>query len=225
MLFCRVTRVSTSTSCATGRWRFSRAAWSSPFLVRIKTYILAFHSNLIYVLKVKHLLWNIAVCHGHRILGDLATMVKASTASLHTNTHTHTHTHTDIILTSVFGLLPGKGDLFGSDLSDDEVTVQSSCDVKSLTYCDLQCILLKSLKDTLIQYPEFQETFHEEIKHDLTYNLKEGFEEGEVSDHRNTTSVHCEQNTATGQRNEFSSSQTESQNLQRTIPRCFEFFR
>ncbi len=145
--------------------------------------------------------------------------------SSHQHTHTHTHTHTDIILTSVFGLLPGKGDLFGSDLSDDEVTVQSSCDVKSLTYCDLQCILLKSLKDTLIQYPEFQETFHEEIKHDLTYNLKEGFEEGEVSDHRNTTSVHCEQNTATGQRNEFSSSQTESQNLQRTIPRCFEFFR
>ena len=79
--------------------------------------------------------------------------------------------------------LLGKGDLFGSDLSDDEVSVQSSCDVKSLTYCDLQCILLNKLKDTLVQYPEFAETFHEEIKHDLTYNLKEGFEEeSEVTD-------------------------------------------
>ena len=77
--------------------------------------------------------------------------------------------------------LAGKGDLFGSDLSDDEVSIQSSCDVKSLTYCDLQCILLNKLKDTLIQYPEFAETFHVEIKHDLTYNLKEGFEESEVS--------------------------------------------
>ena len=58
--------------------------------------------------------------------------------------------------------------------------MQSSCDVKSLTYCDLQCILLNKLKDTLVQYPEFAETFHEEIKHDLTYNLKEGFDESEV---------------------------------------------
>ena len=81
----------------------------------------------------------------------------------------------------------GKGDLFGSDLSDDEVSIQSSCDVKSLTYCDLQCILLNKLKDTLIQYPEFAETFHVEIKHDLTYNLKEGFEESEVSSENKTS--------------------------------------
>ena len=67
------------------------------------------------------------------------------------------------------------------------MSIQSSCDVKSLTYCDLQCILLNKLKDTLIQYPEFAETFHVEIKHDLTYNLKEGFEESEVSSKNNTS--------------------------------------
>ncbi len=39
-------------------------------------------------------------------------------------------------------IFSGKGDLFGSDLSDSEIVIQSSCDVKSLTYCDLQCILL-----------------------------------------------------------------------------------
>ncbi len=87
----------------------------------------------------------------------------------------------EIAIFTLFVFVPGKGDLFGSDLSDEETSVQSSCDVKSLTYCDLQCILLNRLKDTLIQYPEFAETFHEEIKHDLTYNLKEGFDEGEVS--------------------------------------------
>ena len=58
--------------------------------------------------------------------------------------------------------------------------VKSSCDVKSLTYCDLQCILLKGLMETLAMYPEYAETFANDIQHDLTYNLREGFEDTEV---------------------------------------------
>ena len=76
----------------------------------------------------------------------------------------------------------GKGDLFGTDLGFTENIVKSSCDVKSLTYCDLQCVLLKGLTETLNMYPEFAEKFAEDIQHDLTYNLREGYEEAEVGD-------------------------------------------
>ena len=76
--------------------------------------------------------------------------------------------------------LAGKGDLFGTDLGFSESIVKSSCDVKSLTYCDLQCIMLKGLMETLSMYPEYAETFANDIVHDLTYNLREGYEETEV---------------------------------------------
>ena len=71
----------------------------------------------------------------------------------------------------------GKGDLFGTDLDYSGAFVKSSCDVKSLTYCDLQCILIKGLIDVLGMYPEFAEKFAQDIQHDLTYNMREGFEE------------------------------------------------
>ena len=57
--------------------------------------------------------------------------------------------------------------------------MKSSCDVKSLTYCDLQCIQLKSLIESLTMYPEFSEKFSADIVHDLTYNLRDGYEEEE----------------------------------------------
>ncbi len=75
----------------------------------------------------------------------------------------------------------GKGDLFGTDLGyQQDQIVKSTCDVKSLTYCDLQCIHLKGLMETLGMYPEFSEKFSEDIQHDLTYNMREGWEEPEV---------------------------------------------
>lgn len=75
----------------------------------------------------------------------------------------------------------GKGDLFGTDLGYTESIVKSSCDVKSLTYCDLQCILLTGVKEVLLMYQEFGETFAEELVHDLTYNLREGYVDPEAS--------------------------------------------
>ncbi|ELU07688.1 hypothetical protein CAPTEDRAFT_168526 [Capitella teleta] len=67
--------------------------------------------------------------------------------------------------------------LFGSDLGYSEAVIKSSCDVKSLTYCDLECILLIGLKEVLTLYPEFEDKFVNDIQHDLTYNLREGYEE------------------------------------------------
>ena len=87
----------------------------------------------------------------------------------------------------------GKGDLVGCDISKHlktanssisgschDVVVKSSCDVKALTYCDLKCINIPGLVEVLKLYPEFQDQFAEDIKHDLTYNLREGYD-AEVS--------------------------------------------
>jgi len=79
--------------------------------------------------------------------------------------------------------LAGKGDLFGSDLDYDEAVIKSSCDVKSLTYCDLQCVHLNGLKDVLLMYPEFALRCAADLLHDLTYNLRDGFVEPDEDSH------------------------------------------
>jgi len=53
--------------------------------------------------------------------------------------------------------------------------IKSNCDVRSLTYCDLQCIMLSGLREVLDMYPEFAATFGSDLAHDLTYNLREGY--------------------------------------------------
>ncbi|XP_044012585.1 potassium voltage-gated channel subfamily H member 8 isoform X2 [Aphidius gifuensis] len=89
----------------------------------------------------------------------------------------------------------GKGDLVGCDISihlqhnsngggggggggggANDVIVKSSCDVKALTYCYLKCINMQGLVDVLRLYPEYQHQFAQDIVHDLTYNLREGYE-------------------------------------------------
>lgn len=95
----------------------------------------------------------------------------------------------------------GKGDLVGTDITvhlqhgngpgggsqgggggggNNDVVVKSSCDVRALTYCDLKCIYVQGLVETLRLYPEYQQEFANDIQHDLTYNLREGYE-AEVS--------------------------------------------
>lgn len=54
--------------------------------------------------------------------------------------------------------------------------IKTNADVKALTYCDLQCIILKGLFEVLDLYPEYAHKFVEDIQHDLTYNLREGHE-------------------------------------------------
>ncbi|XP_028663354.1 potassium voltage-gated channel subfamily H member 8 [Erpetoichthys calabaricus] len=68
----------------------------------------------------------------------------------------------------------GKGDLIGSDFLAKEQVIKTNANVKALTYCDLQYISLKGLREVLRLYPEYAQKFIGEIQHDLTYNLREG---------------------------------------------------
>lgn len=73
----------------------------------------------------------------------------------------------------------GKGDLVGYDIPLSlvpESLVKSSSEVKALTYCDLKSIHIAGLLEVLRMYPEFAETFCTEIVHDLTFNLREGYQ-------------------------------------------------
>ncbi|XP_062386061.1 potassium voltage-gated channel subfamily H member 8 [Sardina pilchardus] len=70
----------------------------------------------------------------------------------------------------------GKGDLIGANMSIEERVVKTNADVKSLTYCDLQCINLRGLYEVLDLYPEYSHRFCQDIQQDLTYNLREGHE-------------------------------------------------
>ncbi|XP_064420101.1 potassium voltage-gated channel subfamily H member 8 [Latimeria chalumnae] len=70
----------------------------------------------------------------------------------------------------------GKGDLIGSDFLTKDQVIKTNANVKALTYCDLQYINLKGLKEVLELYPEYSQKFIAEIQHDLTYNLREGSE-------------------------------------------------
>ncbi|KAL0841956.1 hypothetical protein ABMA28_014183 [Loxostege sticticalis] len=91
----------------------------------------------------------------------------------------------------------GKGDLVGCDMNthlqayngtgqaqtnNPDVVVKSSSDVKALTYCDLKCIHMGGLAEVLRLYPEYQQEFIHDIQHDLTYNLREGYEAEAESD-------------------------------------------
>lgn len=87
--------------------------------------------------------------------------------------------------------LLGKGDLVGSDISvhlqhqanglnnqaqQNDAFIKSSSDVRALTYCDLKSIHMLGLIDVLRLYPEYQQEFANDIQHDLTFNLREGYE-------------------------------------------------
>ncbi|CAB1454094.1 unnamed protein product [Pleuronectes platessa] len=68
----------------------------------------------------------------------------------------------------------GKGDLIGSDLPGAEQVIKTNADVKALTYCDLQYISVRGLKEVLELYPEYASVFASDIHNNLTYNLREG---------------------------------------------------
>ncbi|XP_070707590.1 voltage-gated delayed rectifier potassium channel KCNH4 [Pempheris klunzingeri] len=68
----------------------------------------------------------------------------------------------------------GKGDLIGSDLPGTDQVIKTNADVKALTYCDLQYISGRGLKEVLELYPEYASVFSSDIHNNLTYNLREG---------------------------------------------------
>ncbi|KAI4798647.1 hypothetical protein KUCAC02_020594, partial [Chaenocephalus aceratus] len=57
----------------------------------------------------------------------------------------------------------GKGDLIGSDSLTKEQVIKTNANVKALTYCDLQYISLKGLREVLRLYPEYAQKFISEI--------------------------------------------------------------
>ncbi|CAB1341487.1 unnamed protein product [Coregonus sp. 'balchen'] len=69
-----------------------------------------------------------------------------------------------------------KGDLIGADLTGQDQVIKTNADVKALTYCDLQHISVRALREVLGLYPEYGSRFSSDIHHNLTYNLREGSE-------------------------------------------------
>ncbi|OWF51387.1 Potassium voltage-gated channel subfamily H member 8 [Mizuhopecten yessoensis] len=85
----------------------------------------------------------------------------------------------EVLKTEMVVAILGKGDLFGTDINLEDPVGISCCDVRSLTYCELQGINIKGLAEVLNLYPDFAEKFTQDIRHDLTYNLKEGTDESD----------------------------------------------
>lgn len=67
-----------------------------------------------------------------------------------------------------------RGNLIGCDLPGTEQVIKTNADVKALTYCDLQYISVRGLREVLELYPEYASVFNAEIQNNLTYNLREG---------------------------------------------------
>ncbi|GIY80037.1 potassium voltage-gated channel subfamily H member 8 [Caerostris darwini] len=95
-----------------------------------------------------------------------------------TNIHFVCNGSMEVLQNGMVVAILGKGDLVGCDITvngPDQV-LKSSSDVKALTYCDLKCIHIPGLMEVLKLYPEFAQTFCSDILHDLTFNLREGYE-------------------------------------------------
>ncbi|XP_069011611.1 voltage-gated delayed rectifier potassium channel KCNH4 isoform X2 [Embiotoca jacksoni] len=80
----------------------------------------------------------------------------------------------EVLKDSMVLAILGKGDLIGSDLPETDQVIKTNADVKALTYCDLQYISLRGLKEVLELYPEYASVFTSDIPNNLTYNLREG---------------------------------------------------
>ncbi|XP_041590395.1 potassium voltage-gated channel subfamily H member 8 [Vulpes lagopus] len=95
----------------------------------------------------------------------------------------------EVLKDSMVLAILGKGDLIGANLSIKDQVIKTNADVKALTYCDLQCIILKGLFEVLDLYPEYAHKFVEDIQHDLTYNLREGHESDVISRLSNKSTI------------------------------------
>ncbi|XP_019756627.2 potassium voltage-gated channel subfamily H member 8 isoform X2 [Dendroctonus ponderosae] len=107
----------------------------------------------------------------------------------------------EVVQNNMVVAILGKGDLVGSDISmhlqhssssnqdggnrgggNIDIVIKSSSDVRALTYCDLKCIHIQGLVDVLRLYPEYQQQFANDIQHDLTFNVREGYEAEQESE-------------------------------------------
>ena len=84
-------------------------------------------------------------------------------------------------------MILGKGDLIGSDLPGTDQVIKTNADVKALTYCDLQYISVRGLREVLELYPEYGSVFASDIHNNLTYNLREGSQVEVLNTHSHIT--------------------------------------
>lgn len=64
--------------------------------------------------------------------------------------------------------------------------IKTNADVKALTYCDLQYISVRGLREVLELYPEYASVFASDIRNNLTYNLREGSQDEVLNTHSPT---------------------------------------
>ncbi|TNN54372.1 Potassium voltage-gated channel subfamily H member 4 [Liparis tanakae] len=86
----------------------------------------------------------------------------------------------EVLKDSMVLAILGKGDLIGSDLPGTDQVIKTNADVKALTYCDLQYINVRGLREVLQLYPEYSSVFTSDIHNNLTYNLREGSQDEEA---------------------------------------------
>lgn len=67
--------------------------------------------------------------------------------------------------------IPGKDDIFGENPCIYPTIGKSSCNVRALTYCDLHKIMRDDLLEVLELYPEFAESFSNNLE--VTFNLRD----------------------------------------------------
>ncbi|XP_039645213.1 potassium voltage-gated channel subfamily H member 4 isoform X2 [Perca fluviatilis] len=87
----------------------------------------------------------------------------------------------EVLKDSMVLAILGKGDLIGSDLPGTDQVIKTNADVKALTYCDLQYISVRGLREVLDLYPEYASVFASDIHNNLTYNLREGSQDEGLS--------------------------------------------
>ncbi|KAA8585437.1 hypothetical protein FQN60_004131 [Etheostoma spectabile] len=77
----------------------------------------------------------------------------------------------EILRDDVVVAILGKNDIFGEPISVYGRPGKSSADVRALTYCDLHKILRDDLLEVLDMYPDFSDTFWNNLE--ITFNLRD----------------------------------------------------
>ena len=70
---------------------------------------------------------------------------------------------------------PGKDDVFGENPCSYDTIGKSSCNVRALTYCDLHKIMRDDLLEVLELYPEFAESFAQNLKVNMQWKTRPNF--------------------------------------------------
>lgn len=79
--------------------------------------------------------------------------------------------------------------MIGSDLPGTDQVIKTNADVKALTYCDLQYISVRGLREVLELYSEYANVFTSDIHNNLTYNLREGSQDEVLNVHTKSVMV------------------------------------